>query len=193
MGRAIGFVLVGLLPLWAAACGRGCARKGLGLSGGGDRPPGVLGSLPLRAMDCPDGLARCEEGVVSVSLLGTVPMPCHGPPSSCVCRWESVGECSRGCAAEGIEVVMERGRAMTQMCAPGLDEGSWVAPARPMGALAVPICDEGGRYLCAGGAIIECASGAAVAQCSRGCVADGGTIDEDGVTREAAFALLCSR
>jgi hypothetical protein len=54
-------------------------------------------------------------------------------------------------------------------------------------------CDEGDRYRCAGGRVVECASGQIVAACLRGCFAEGSSIDDDAVTREGAFAILCSR
>jgi hypothetical protein len=54
-------------------------------------------------------------------------------------------------------------------------------------------CDEGERYRCAGGRVVECASGLIVAACLRGCFAEGSSIDDDAVSREGAFAILCSR
>ncbi len=155
--------------------------------------PSATGALPLPAIDCPDGLARCEEGTVSVSRLATLSMPCRGPASTCSCPWEAVAACPGGCAADGVELAVERGRAAGQLCAPGRDGGVFaVAPAAALDAAETP-CDEGDRYLCAAGRVVECASRAPVGQCLRGCFAEGTSIDNDGVSREAAFAILCSR
>jgi hypothetical protein len=112
-------------------------------------------------------------------------------------------------------VVVERGPAVKQLCAPvagapvfaiplaapgvpfGIVPPPSVAPraADAAGAGDVPgeVCDEGERYRCASGAVIECASGQAVARCVRGCFYEGTGVDDDDVSREAAFAILCSR
>jgi hypothetical protein len=149
---------------------------------------------PRTAVDCPDGLARCEEGTVSVSRLATLPMPCSGPASACSCPWEVLGDCPGGCAADGMEIVVERARAVAQLCAPGGDSSLPAAPPPPPAPDAGDVlCEEGQRYLCAGGGVVECASRKAVGRCVRGCFAEGTSIDDDGVNREAAFAILCSR
>jgi len=211
-----------------AACDHGCGWLG-GVVGGAT--PGATGSLPAPAVDCPDGLARCEDGTVSASHLATLRVPCVGPASACTCPWEAVAACPDGCAAEGVEVVIERDLAAGQLCAPGRDAGLLAAPplraadagvlaASPLpgadAGLAAPplraadagvlaasplpgvdggetVCEEGDRYRCAGGRVVECASAATAGFCVRGCFAEGMSIDDDGVSREAAFAILCSR
>jgi hypothetical protein len=152
-------------------------------------------SLPLRAVDCPDGLAHCENGMVSVSRLAILPMPCHGPPSACTCPWEVADECASGCAADGVELTVERARDTIQLCAPGPDAGAYAAPleAPPSPPVSQALCDEGERYRCADGRIIECASSLAIGRCVKGCFAEGTSIGDDAVSREAAFAILCSR
>ena len=186
--------LGGLLLLACASggCERGCARDWLDENGGRPGAPSPRGSLPLDAVDCPDGLARCESGVVSASRMATVPARCHGPPSVCECPWDPVATCDAGCTAEGVEVVVERGRARPQLCAPVAGTAPFAVPRQPPAAAAAP-CDEGERYECRGAAVIECASNTVVATCLRGCDEDGGAIDDDGVNRVAAFAILCSR
>ena len=186
-----------------AACDHGCGWLG-GVVGGAT--PGATGSLPAPAVDCPDGLARCEDGTVSASHLATLRVPCVGPASACTCPWEAVAACPDGCAAEGVEVVIERDLAAGQLCAPGRDAGLLAAPplrAADAGVLAASplpgvdggetVCEEGDRYRCAGGRVVECASAATAGFCVRGCFAEGMSIDDDGVSREAAFAILCSR
>ena len=161
----------------------------------------AMAALPNSAMDCPDGLARCEEGTVSVSRLAMVPVPCRGSASTCSCPWEALGDCPRGCAADSVEIVVERARAIAQLCAPGVDAGILAAPPGPAPDGGDVLCEEGQRYLCAGGRVVDCASGGAVGgavggaigRCVRGCFAEGTSIDDDGVSREAAFAILCSR
>jgi hypothetical protein len=173
-----------------ASCDRGCeglVARGLGAS------PSATAALPRPVVDCPDGLARCEEGTVSVSRLATLPMPCQGPAIACSCPWEAVAEaCPGGCAADGVEVVAPRALAAAQLCAPGRD-ASVFAFLSLLPDAGEAVCDEGARYLCAGGRVVECASRSVVGQCVRACFADGTSIDDDGVSREAAFAILCSR
>jgi hypothetical protein len=190
-----------------AGCDRGCDGC-LGKAGTGATPSLGLESLPLRAVDCPDGLARCENGVVSVSRLAILPMPCPGPPGACTCPWETVDECASGCAADGVELTVERARARTQLCAPGPDDRAYAAPldatpsppvapapwdATPSPPVAPAPCEEGERYRCAGGHVIECASNLALGRCVKGCFAEGTSIGDDAVSRETAFAILCSR
>jgi hypothetical protein len=160
----------------------------LGQRAGEAAPPG----LPvLSAIDCSDGLARCEAGVVSVSRLATVPLPCSGPPPACACPWEQLPACEAGCVVDGVEFVIDRAQARAQLCAPAPDSGTFARPTLPVRATTP--CQEGQRYVCASGVTVECASGAAVGFCVRGCYAEGASIEDDGVSREAAFAFLCSR
>jgi hypothetical protein len=203
------------LALASGGCERGCTREWLAERGLGAPTPTAPGPMPLGATDCPDGLARCEEGTVSASRLATLPssrMPCPGPAAECVCPWDPVGECGAGCAADGAEIVVERGLAVAQLCAPAPDAGSFAMPvvpaatpplattpppagAAPAAARGEPDrpCEEGDRYRCSDGRVVECASGRALARCVRGCFSEGTSIDDDDVSREAAFAILCSR
>jgi hypothetical protein len=159
--------------------------------------------MPLAATDCPDGLGRCEGATVLASRLGTVPSPCRGPASQCTCPWDPVGDCPAGCAAEGTEVVVDRRLALAQLCAPARDAPVFavplLAPVPPVAGsggtadAGAAVCDEGDRYECTGGEVVDCASGQTMARCVRGCFFEGTSIDDDGVSREAAFAILCSR
>jgi hypothetical protein len=182
------------LPAVLAGCERGCARSWLNEHGvGGEsraaRPSG--GSPSLNGIDCADGLARCSGGVVEVSRRAVLPQPCHGTPEQCACPWERVGECERACVADGVEAIVDRDRALPQLCAPEPDAGSVVLPAAgdpPRG------CDEGQAYRCEGGAVTACRENAVVARCASGCVVEGAGLDDDApVSREAACAILCSR
>jgi len=128
--------------------------------------------------------------MVSVSLLATIPQPCSGPPPRCACPWEPIAECDRGCAVDGLDLVVDRGQAQAQMCAPPADAGLFAMATTPTPAAAP--CEEGQRYACRGSFVIECASSNTVGHCVRGCYAGGASIDDDGVRREAVFALLCS-
>jgi hypothetical protein len=189
-----------------AGCDRGCARAWLAERGLGGPAPNTPGPMPLNAVDCPDGIARCEGGDVSASRLATVPMPCRGSAADCACPWDLVGACPSGCVAEGAEVVVERGSAVAQLCAPvpGARPFAMASGPPPASAAAGSVvidgaagpeagCDEGDRYRCTGGRVTECVSGQIVATCLRGCFAEGSSIDDDAVSREGAFAILCSR
>jgi hypothetical protein len=151
------------------------------------------GAAPMNALDCPDGLARCTGGVVEASRLATIPQPCKGAPESCVCPWERLGECGRGCVVDGLEMVVDRGVALPQLCAPALDSGTTTARIAT-GAPEAADCDEDVTYRCSGGAVVACSEHRVVATCERGCFAEGTEIGSDPpVHREAAFAILCSR
>jgi hypothetical protein len=186
-------LLILLFPVSLAGCQRGCAREWLGRHDVTDDPRHPPGSQPLSAIDCPDGLAVCREGHVDVSRLATIAQPCHGPPERCGCPWDTVGECERGCVADGVEVVVERDAAATQLCKPA----PGVVLVEPAGSDAVATgCDEGDAYRCARGLVVACHDNAVVARCARGCAGEGtslGNDDEAPVPREAAFAILCSR
>jgi hypothetical protein len=184
------------LPLAAATLG-GC-RRGASPEGPALRAFVAEGGASLsvvNAIDCPDGLARCREGNVEVSGLATIRQPCAGPPSRCGCPWERIATCDRGCVADGVELVMERPYAPRQLCATEArrDGVTWLtSPSRQ--TLAPPRCDEGELYRCSAGQLISCAAHAVVGFCEHGCVAEQSAIsDDDAVSREAAFAILCSR
>jgi hypothetical protein len=141
------------------------------------------------AIDCPDGLARCSGGIVEASRLATIAMPCKGSPESCVCPWDRAGECEQGCVVDDLEVVVDRPLAATQLCAAPPDAG----PLTRAGSQAAG-CTEDVQWRCTGGAVVSCQDQAAVAVCLRGCFREGTEIGTElPVTREAAFAILCSR
>ncbi|HEY3818596.1 MAG TPA: hypothetical protein VGL81_15585 [Polyangiaceae bacterium] len=186
--RAVVFVLAFFL----FGCERGCARSwfeehGVARDGRREAP----GSPALNAVDCPDGLARCNDGVVEVSRLAMIAQPCHGSPEQCRCPWERVQECDRGCAAEGLTIVAEREKGRAQLCAPEADAG---VSARALAVTSPGQCEEDELYRCSAGAVVSCAESAVVGMCVRGCFTEGASIDREiAVSREAAFAILCSR
>jgi hypothetical protein len=177
----------------SAACERGCGRTWLGAHGVGEAPPpGAPASLPLRGLDCPDGLARCTDGNVEASRLAMIAQPCRGPESVCACPWEPAGVCDGRCVADGLELVIERDAAAAQLCAP-------VGRAFDLPAagdrLAPPGCDEGQLYRCAARVVTDCLHRRAIGSCLRGCFAEGASIEDEvgGISREAALAILCLR
>jgi hypothetical protein len=214
-------VIAGALLALVPGCDHGCEPGWLrehGVPGSwppargegrpGESPP--PGSLAMNVVDCPDGLARCSDGRVEVTRLATIPQPCRGPQSACGCPWAYVAECDRGCVADGLEVVMDRARAPVQLCADGADgadRAHAVIAAAEEGergeraGVGLVECDEGELYRCVGDGVVDCARRAVVARCLRGCSAESASVEdglEDGieghrVTREAAFAILCSR
>ena len=184
-------VLIFLCALSFVGCERGCARSWFAEHGVGSEGRAQPGSAQLNAVDCPDGLARCDDGVVEVSQLAMIPQPCKGGAEACRCPWERLRECEQGCVVEGVEVVAERGKAATQLCAPAADAGAF---ARSLRAVAPSDCDEEQLYRCAGGAVVSCVERVVVGTCVAGCSTEGASVGGDvTVTREAAFAILCSR
>jgi len=140
----------------------------------------------LGGIDCPDGLARCVDGVVEVSRLAEVPARCSG--KGCACPWDALAKCPRGCAAPGVEVLAHG--VPTRVCAAAADQGL----ARPAGAPAVGTCGEPGLTTCAGAVVVVCeaAGPRAVGVCARGCIEDGEAL-EDLRDDAARVALLCRR
>jgi hypothetical protein len=152
------------------------------------QPPGAQA---VAAIDCPDGLARCSGGVVEVSRLARITQPCKGTAEQCTCGWERVGECDRGCVVDELVAVVDRTAAFRQLCALEADAA---APARLIAAPPASQCEEEDLYRCAGSAIVACADRAVVALCAKGCATEGGSLGTDvPVSREAAFAILCTR
>ncbi len=101
--------------LLASACDRGCASRWIaGRKESVATAPSVFGP----ALDCPDGLARCVGGVLELSELARIPLPCKASEShsQCVCPWRAAGECPHGCLAEGVEVVSAPEQAPTRLC-----------------------------------------------------------------------------
>jgi hypothetical protein len=178
------------LLLVFVGCERGClsnwlAERGLGHPAAG---ASAKGPTDLRGIDCSDGLARCQDGVVEVSIAYHYPDPCSGPAEKCRCPWERLGDCPGACAADGVELVVERERALRQLCAARPDEDF----ARRSGdAAAVVPCEA--TFACHGSTVIACGPPpAAVATCARGCAHEGDALEEE-VDTVAASALLCSR
>jgi len=154
--------------------------------------------LPLQGVDCPDGLARCSDGVVQASRAFSYPIPCPGPPERCTCPWDNLASCARGCSAEGIEIAMARAHALEQLCAPSA--ANVFARPPPLHVEPQAASCQGEHYRCAAGIVVACGeedAGATettvpLAACLRGCAEEGVTIDDEGVSRDAAVAILCA-
>ena len=185
------FLIFPIFLFSLAGCERGCAKGWFEKHGVGEQGFAPRGAAPMNALDCPDGLARCTGGVVEGSRLATIPQPCKGSPESCICPWERLGSCEGGCVADGLEMVVDRARALPQLCAPGPDSGQLARIATtPQPA----DCDEDVAYRCSGGAVIACEDHRVAGVCERGCFAEGAEVGSDfPLRREAAFAILCSR
>jgi D-arabinose 1-dehydrogenase-like Zn-dependent alcohol dehydrogenase len=92
---------------------------------------------------------------------------------------------------DGVVVVAEREKASVQLCAPEPDAGP---RARTLPAASPGRCEEDELYRCASGAVVACTEGAVVGVCVHGCFAEGASVDREiDMSREAAFAILCSR
>jgi hypothetical protein len=182
--------LAALSLVSSSGCERGCAR-GWQQQLRGDPREGRIPSL--EGTDCPDGLARCDEGTVRVSRLAVLPPHCTAPDGPCRCPWDAVAACHTGCVAEGVELVVESASASAQLCAPDHDSGALLTTAAPT-AGPVPSCDEGDAFRCVAGDIVACSERRILARCARGCYLEGATLDsEPSLQREAVYALLCSR
>lgn len=153
---------------------------------------GAFEGIPLNAIDCPDGLARCRDGRVEVSRLAAIRRPCAGPAVQCACPWEQIATCSTSCVVENVEVVMEPPLASTQLCAPSPDAAPWTSFEE--GAGGCGSCREGQLFRCAQAEVRACRGAAQSAACLRGCAVEGAAIDEgEPAAFEAAVAILCAR
>ena len=204
---ALGLFLVALAT---AGCQRGCLREKVDEAL--DRKHGV--AAPLAQVDCPDGLARCVEGVVQSSKPYAYSVPCSASPEACSCPWEQVTVCARGCAAEAVVLPIPASVAGDQLCAPDKTAGGVaLPPAAPLLAPTTPppltspsarpapipwtsptdsaTC-EGERYRCTGGRVVACEPVAHdLGRCLFGCAVDDATIEEDEVTDRQATDVLC--
>jgi hypothetical protein len=89
-------------------------------------------------------------------------------------------------------VVIDRSLALAQLCAPAPDAST---VTRMTGAVPSTVsCDEGQLYRCAGADVVACRERMVIGRCLRGCFAPEASVEgSDPVSREAAFAVLCSR
>lgn len=197
-----------VLAFGVAGCERGCggSKRSAAPTAGGTTPRGSS-AVDLGGTDCSDGLARCNDGQVEVSVAAHLPHPCapgektspkaHGP---CECPWRRIaGVCPRGCAKDGLEVVAEEAVAATQLCAPD--------PAAPVvrellatELTTVTICaDE--SVSCEAGVVTVCTArgqpARRIAGCVHGCLAGpGGSVSIDPgdlLTSDGAASILCRR
>jgi hypothetical protein len=184
-----GFASWGPLVALAAAlpaCERGCLKSCLEERGA---TADAMSPMPLHAVDCSDGLARCVEGRIETSRAFSYPSPCSG--AQCACPWDRVSTCPRGCVVDDVEVAMTPARAVVQLCAP--DPAIVFSRPAPADAGVVVRCD-GERFHCSGGIVVACARAPEpVAVCDRGCADDGAALDDETVTLSAAIAILCAR
>jgi hypothetical protein len=94
--------------------------------------------------------------------------------------------------ADGVELAVERGSALHQLCGPEGEAGVLLFAAPTPGP--APSCDEGEAFRCVAGDIVACAERRVLARCPRGCFREGASVDvETSLPREKAFALLCLR
>lgn len=207
-------VLLVALVAVAGGCERGFRSCGSSIgmapdpTRGGATPRGSSASgasgFDLGGTDCSDGLARCVDGHVEVSIAAHLPHPCSpgektrpnaGGP--CVCPWRPApaSRCARGCAKEGIEVVADEAVAVAQLC--GADPASpSVRPLLSTELTTVTICSDE-AVTCEGGVVTVCPArgqpARRLAACVDGC-ASGVAVDPgEDLTSDGAISILCRR
>jgi len=187
-------------------CQRGCLATWLAAHGFGAADPSESLAKGEMEVPCPGGLARCADGVVTLSRSYAPPAGCS--PEGCRCPWDAIGRCDAGCVAEAIEVEMPPAVALLQLCAP--PRAALSAAPGEIAGLATPVPPEyerprpdGGdtlrvdceieRYRCVDGVVSACDGGEhPLVLCARGCAEGEGAVYED-VPADAAVALLCAR
>jgi hypothetical protein len=182
-----------LLSFALAGCERGCIWKWLGDHKMGDQQSPIRGSLVPQEVDCPDGLARCDKGVIQVSRTFRHPDPCQGSVEQCSCPWVRLGACVAGCAADGVMTEMAADRALSQLCVPQGAASFATGPRADVPAASGASCDEEAFYSCVESAVVACHPLRSVAVCSYGCMSEGATLDVENLTTQAAVAILCAR
>jgi hypothetical protein len=194
MGPRALAVLLGV-ALGTGGCQRGCLLTWLRQSGAVQDHEGIRGSgsLRLQYVDCPDGLARCVDGVVESSRLFRHPDPCSASAEECSCPWVKGERCTSGCVSEGTEVVLPPDEADHQLCAPPGGRADLYARPAFAPAPSDPGCDGDERYHCFGGVVVRCDEAAvrALSVCLRGCAEERQTLDQRTLQDEQAAALLC--
>jgi len=175
----------------------GLGGEGKPALGGGATRDGAP-SFDLGGTDCSDGLARCVDGRVEVSVAGHVPYPCTAArehPGSCECAWSPAATCEAGCVKDGIEVVASAEVARVQLCAPPAGSPALRTPT-PAELGDVSICADDG-VSCASGVVRACTArgqptrllGACAHGCATGIAAEPGDL----LTSDGAAAILCLR
>jgi hypothetical protein len=203
--RTFRALLLGALTMGVSACERGClmrwfedrsASPGLGA----ESPRGSVArdgapSFDLGGTDCSDGLARCVDGRVEISIAGHVPSPCTARerPGGCSCAWAPAATCETGCVKDGIEVVASADVARAQLCAAA---EPLLRPLSPTELATVLICAEDG-VSCVDGRVQACTTRGQPAQllgaCVNGCATGIGVEPGDLLTGDGPAAILCRR
>jgi hypothetical protein len=156
------------------------------------------------AIDCPDGLGRCVGGVVEASRLARIPQPCSKTETleNCVCPWVAVADCPRGCAADGVPLVVTPDRAVARLCAQ--DPSNPVSRPAPAAVAPPGACDGEDResYRCSTSLVLSCVGGGSgeggklishvIAACLRGCARDGDSVGTDETDPGGASRILCA-
>lgn len=190
----------GLFALCLAlpACERGCVWRlvpGEGLATG---PRGVAEAwFGGGDVDCADGLARCQGGVLEASQAARRPLACQGRPEACACPWSVVGRCPGACVADGLELPLPRERAAAQLCA--REQGALPTGRPPTATTTLPplgdAC-EADAFVCLGSAVVACRPTPRVAgTCVAACASPdplGGRVAES-LSDTQAVAVLCAR
>ncbi len=219
--RSRALALCVIVAIASFGCDRGCGGSTKSGSAspapGGASPPGSS-AFDLGGTDCSDGLARCVDGRVEVSIAAHLPHPCgsglkgeHAAATgACACPWRAAGSCatpasaeggtsSRSdqarCAKDGVEVVATADVAMTQLCAPPIG-APVVRELLVTERMTASICaDEGVR--CEGGIVSVCTDrgqpARLIAACVEGCATGIGVDHGEDLTADGSIAILCRR
>jgi hypothetical protein len=146
---------------------------------------------PEPKVGCVAGLVRCSGGAVQAS---RAQPEAKCTPEGCICPWDEVGKCARGCTLEGVPFEMSRDAGVVQLCVPDDDTKIFgredVAQASDGGDVA---CEMEG-FFCRDGRVWSCNSPRAIT-CVHGCAdLDDMQLDDDDPTDlHAAASILCAR
>ncbi|MEO8878293.1 MAG: hypothetical protein ABI461_22050 [Polyangiaceae bacterium] len=180
-----------LLVVFLSGCQRGCLSSWWeSHTHSGNVPPQLANSTPDEKPGCISGFVRCTGGAVQVSRADP---NAHCSPEGCLCPWDGIARCDRGCVEEGVPVEMPSDAGAAQLCLPALDAGEIVAREETVdvGDAGEISCEMEG-YLCLNGRVSSCES-PKVAVCTHGCAPLDDVRLDTGEDLQAAALILCAR
>jgi hypothetical protein len=161
-------------------------------------------AVVLSGTDCSDGLLRCTDGIVEASRAAHLSARCggRGEGAACLCPWDVVFRCPRGCAEDALEwTATDLDAGVSKLCRPDAPR------ARPLligDSWTAEMCAER-SVRCVGNIVRFCRAPGApsepLAMCLFGCDARMSFVNEDALEEgegrpsaarsEAIASVLC--
>ncbi len=180
-----------LLAAMLAGCQRGCLSTWWQSHASGGTAQQNPTIPPEEKPGCVAGFIRCTGGNLQAS---RAEPNARCTPEGCVCPWDDVGKCARGCVLQGVPFEMSVDAGVTQLCLPD-DERAVVSieqSAQTWDAGGDLACEMEG-YFCRDGRVLSCGNPRAIV-CVHGCAPlDDLQLDEEDDDLHTAALVLCAR